>query len=332
MIDQVDINNLQGLDLLKISNTSICVLGGTGFIGTWLVSTLSQLDREYDLRIDLTIYTRDIKRASLKYPKALYNRVSLKEFDFLTGACDLGFFDYIVNGATPTTHQPGINSEDAIYLPTKHAIKSIISTAKSRQNFPKVLNLSSGAVYGAQPIGVTHQPEIHALDLEESNDYQRAKYQSEFELSSPEALEVLAPISPRLFTFYGPGLPINEHFAIGNFIRDGLAGRPIRILGNPNTRRSYMHPTDLIAWLLKAMVDPENGNFNIGSEESITMSDLARLISEMTSQKGVEYVNPEICPNNYVPSTKLFRSTYAVTELMPLATGLRQWMSWLTNN
>ncbi len=332
MIDRFDVRTLQGLDLSKLRNTSICVLGGTGFIGTWLISTLNQLDRDHDLRVEITVYTRDAQTASLKYPSQLYNRVSLKEFDFLNGPRDLGFFDYIINGATPTTTKPGINTEDLYFRPTINAIKSIIATAQSRQNHPKVLNLSSGAVYGSQPLGLSHQPEKKSENLENADDYQRAKCQSEYELSRPEALGVLAPISPRLFAFYGPGLPTDQHFAIGNFMRDGLAGRPIRILGNPNTRRSYMYPTDLVAWLLKSMVNPKIGHFNVGSEESISMAELASLISEMTSQKGIEFSNPEIPPNNYVPSTKLFRSEYDVKESVSLSTGLLNWKSWLTSN
>lgn len=332
MSDLFDIKTLQGLDLSKLRSTSICVLGGTGFIGTWLISTLNQLDRDFGLKIEIAVYTRDIRKASVKYPRELYNRVSLKEFDFLTGACNLGFFDYIINGATPTTSKAGINTEDLYFHPTMNAVRSIIATAQSKQNYPKVLNLSSGAVYGSQPLDLLRRPEGLAVDPRGSDYYQRAKYQSEYELSTPEALGVLAPISPRLFAFYGPGLPINQHFAIGNFIRDGLEGRPIRILGNPNTRRSYMYPTDLVAWLLKSMVNPKVGHFNIGSEDSISMAELASLVSEMTSRKGIEFSNPEIPPNNYVPSTKLFRTEYDVEELVPLSEGLLSWKSWLTRN
>ena len=332
MVDRFDINALQGLDLTKLRNKSICLLGGGGFIGSWLVSTLNQLDRYCDLKVKITIYTRDIAKASLKFPRDLYNRVSLMEFDFLTGTCDLGVFDYIVNGATPTTPRPGITTEDLYFHPTMNAIRSIIGTAQSRQNFPKVLNLSSGAVYGSQPLDISHRSEEMVGELEGVDDYQRAKYQSELELSTPDVLQVLTPISPRLFAFYGPGLPINQHFAIGNFIRDGMEGRPIRILGNPNTRRSYMFPTDLVAWLLKSLVNPKVGYFNVGSEESISMAELATLISDMTSRKGFELLNPEIPPSNYVPSTKLFRAAYEVRETVSLSEGLTNWKFWLKGN
>ena len=331
MTDRFDLKSLQGLDISRLHNSSVCILGGTGFIGTWLVSTLNHLDRDHDLKIKVTVYTRDILKASIKYPKDRYPGVFLKEFDFLKGTKDLGEFDYIINGATPTSSKPGINTKDIFFYPTMNAINSIILTAKSRQNFPKVLNLSSGAVYGPQSLGNSHRREETVSNVEYPDDYQQAKFESECELSKSESLQVLTPISPRLFAFYGPGLPIDKHFAIGNFIRDGLAGRPVRILGNPNTRRSYMYPTDLVAWLLKSMINPTPGNFNVGSEESISMVELATHISNITSRKGIEIVNPTIPPTNYVPSTELFRSKYDVVETVPLTKGLHCWKSWLTS-
>jgi nucleoside-diphosphate-sugar epimerase len=332
LTNQLDIDSFQGLNTSKLRNKSICILGGTGFIGSWLVASLHNLDKTYDLKLNITVYTRDKARASSKFAGNKYNRLTIKEHDFLNGALNLGAFDYFINGATPTSSKPGPNTENIFLHPTLNAIESIIITAKNEQNIPKVLNLSSGAVYGSQPLEVSHRDEEQVDLLENADDYQRAKFLSEVKLTNPDVLEILSPISPRLFAFYGPGMPLNQHFAIGNFMRDGLSGRPIRILGNPNTRRSYMYPTDLVAWLLKSMVDPKPGCFNVGSEESISMAELAKLISDMTSQKGVEFPDPEIPPNNYVPSTKLFREEYAVKEFMPLATGLHHWKSWLASN
>ncbi|MCX6445206.1 MAG: SDR family oxidoreductase, partial [Actinobacteria bacterium] len=245
-------------DFRPLENSSICVLGGTGFIGTWLVSAVNYLNSHQGCQINLTIYTRNRKLALEKFPLQEFPSLKIREFDFLFGKSDLGEFDFIVNGSTPTSTKPNENSKDIFYHPTINAVQSIIHSAEKHKNLTRVVNLSSGAVYKKQPLALANQPEAKEMELSpDLDDYTSAKITSEQLFSQVGSVENLRSISPRLFAFYGPGLPLNRHFAIGNFVRDGMAGLPIQILGNPETRRSYMFPTDLVKWLLIALLDPK---------------------------------------------------------------------------
>lgn len=323
-------SGLKGVDISKFHQTKICLLGGTGFIGTWLVKSMNYLSLECGIRIDLTIYARNKASALIKFPPATFRNLTIEEVDFSKGSSALGKFDFFINGATPTSTKPGADSKEVFFLPTINAISSIIDSARRYQNHPKVVNLSSGTVYGDQPMHLALRPEGPAKvpDLSD-DDYRAAKISSEGMLSSPDVVQILKATSPRLFTFYGPGLPLDKHFAIGNFVRDGLKGLPIRVQGSPDTRRSYMFPSDLVAWVLKSILDPKIECMNIGSEISFTMLDLATLISEMTSKKGVALLDPSTPANNYVPSTEIFRSTYDVKETFGLESGLTLWLQWL---
>ena len=323
-------STLNGIDISKFRQSSICILGGTGFIGSWLTESLNYLSAVQDVELQLTIYTRDKSAALSKFPRAKFKSVTIEEFDFALGTRDLGMHDFFINGSTPTSTKPGVNSRQIFYLPTINAISSIIESARKYGNCPRVLNLSSGAVYGHQPMEMKLRPEGPAKTLDHSDDdYRASKIVSEEMLALVNDQKVLKAASPRLFTFYGPGLPINQHFAVGNFIKDGLNGAPIRIQGSPSTQRSYMFPTDLVSWLLKLIVDIKNEDFNIGSESSISMLELATLVSELTSKKGVVLLKPETPANNYVPSTEYFRSVYQVKENIGLQEGLTQWIKWI---
>ena len=44
----------------------------------------------------------------------------------------------------------------------------------------------------------------------------------------------------RCFSFVGPGLPTDLHYAVGNFVADAITTRKITIEGNGLTQRSYM--------------------------------------------------------------------------------------------
>ena len=127
----------------------------------------------------------------------------------------------------------------------------------------------------------------------------------------------------------GEDLPKDAHFAIGNFLRDGLSGNKILINGSPETIRSYLYPTDLTAWLILLIANPSSENLNIGSEKSYSMLQLANLVSSLTSNKGFQLLNPDSEASIYVPSTLNTREMLKVKESVSLENGLERWIKWL---
>jgi dTDP-glucose 4,6-dehydratase len=113
----------------------------------------------------------------------------------------------------------------------------------------------------------------------------------------------------RCFAFVGPGLPLNAHFAIGNFIRSCMRNEPIMIRGDGTPLRSYMYSSDLVEWLLRIMVNSKPGEiYNVGSDVPISMVDLAHRVRDYS---GVD-VEITVCqssegsqmPESYIPCTR----------------------------
>lgn len=109
----------------------------------------------------------------------------------------------------------------------------------------------------------------------------------------------------RCFAFVGAFLPRDQHFAIGNFIEDGLRNRPIIVKANCPVFRSYMHADDLVNWLMTICHSASSlcPIYNVGSSNALAIGDLAELVAkrfnidvhkEKFSQEGVDRYIPSI--------------------------------------
>jgi dTDP-glucose 4,6-dehydratase len=108
----------------------------------------------------------------------------------------------------------------------------------------------------------------------------------------------------RCFAFVGHWLPLDQHFAIGNFLRDGLSGRPIQVNARHQVYRSYMYADDLVEWLMTIAChsNPDCPVYNVGSDHAVLMGELAEMIA---GEFGLNANIPPICEDivdRYVPS------------------------------
>lgn len=130
----------------------------------------------------------------------------------------------------------------------------------------------------------------------------------------------------RCFAFVGPWLPRNLHFAIGNFIADGLAGRPITVKAKGHVYRSYMHSDDLVDWLIRialGLIIAVPG-VQRGLDEGFVMGDVARAVA---AYFGVEAAVPEISEawvDRYVPSIDKARAELGLGLRYDLARAISQ--------
>jgi nucleoside-diphosphate-sugar epimerase len=137
----------------------------------------------------------------------------------------------------------------------------------------------------------------------------------------------------RLFAFLGPGLPLDAHYAAGNFVRDALGGGPIRVLGDGSPYRSYLYPTDMAAWLLAVFArGGDSRAYNVGSDEAISIAELAAQVARLAGP-GVEVARarqpkPDAIPERYVPDTSRITEELQVRRRVSLANAIERTLAF----
>jgi dTDP-glucose 4,6-dehydratase len=125
---------------------------------------------------------------------------------------------------------------------------------------------------------------------------------------------------------------LDSKFAFGNFIRDGLAGGPVVVTGDGTPMRSYLYAADLAVWLWTLFLKGVPGRaYNVGSEHSVTLQELAKTVSHELGASGVTVLgkpDPKGGEDRYVPSTLRIRQELGLEENFSLPEIIRRTASW----
>lgn len=309
----------------ELNGARIFMTGGTGFIGRWMLEALAASDRD----AEVVILSRDPAAFVAKAPHLA------QRFQFVAGdICDFvapsGRFTHVIHAATDASahlnaHDPR-RMFDTIVTGTRNALDLAVARGAGRMLF-----LSSGAVYGAQPWDVEHVGEEWPGGPDPRNTksaYGEGKRAAELLCAIYGQQFGIDVVTSRIFALLGPLLSLDIHFAAGNFIRDAMAGRAIRIESAGTAVRSYLYVADLAAWLwLMLLRAPRGATWNMGSEEAVSIADLARRTSALLGGPGVEVLGRADAgwnPGRYVPSTALVRDQLGVAPTISLDAAIRR--------
>lgn len=268
---------------------SIFLTGGTGFFGKWLLGSFIYANEKLNLNARLTTLTRDPESFLQEFPffNQYSNSVIFVKGDILSFDFNLeDKFQYIIHAATAASESLNKGNPllmlDTITVGTRRVLDFAL-----KQPIESFLFISSGAIYGKQPFDVSHINESQSFKIDINNPnsaYAEGKRIAELYCSTYfEKLGLPVKIA-RCFAFVGPFLPLNTHFAIGNFINNVLKKEDIIIKGDGSTIRSYMYASDLMVWLWRILILGEsNSPYNVGSDEAISIKSLAEKIKAISN-------------------------------------------------
>ncbi len=310
----------------QFRNKRIFITGGTGFFGKNLLLFFDFINQKFLLNCSVTVLSRN--------PESFFNKnnefENMQNVEFVTGDIrDFVFpekcFDYIIHAATDVDKET--SSSDEIYSVIVNGTKRILEMC-AKKKVTRLLYVSSGAVYGVQPPDLLNIPEDYPCSP--VNAYGQGKLDAENLCSASKTDTVIA----RCFAFVGPYLPLDKHFAIGNFINNILNDEDINIKGDGSPYRSYMYAADLTEWLLTILLKGKtNEAYNVGSDKAISIADLAKVVCKYSStgntrvniaQKAVD----GILSSRYVPCIDKAKKELNLKCKISLEDAIQKTINW----
>jgi dTDP-glucose 4,6-dehydratase len=307
--------------------------GGTGFFGRWLLESFTWINHRLHLNAKACILSRDPQRFAQRAPHLAANAAlcwqtgDVRSFPFPTGT-----YPFVLHAAAEASarlNQEAPRQMFDVILSGTHRVLEFSAQAQTS----RFLFVSSGAIYGRQPPELSHLPETYpgAPDpLAPGSAYGGGKRAAE-QLCALSGLPVTIV---RPFAFVGPFLPLDQHFAVGNFLRDALHGGPIRIQGDGTPLRSYLYAADLTIGLWKALFIGIPGRaYNLGSAEALSIRQIAEEVATCFEPRPVIEV-AKTAPPNQIPERYIPDITRAINELglqpnIPLPLALRKTIEYL---
>jgi dTDP-glucose 4,6-dehydratase len=320
----------------EMRNQRIFLTGGTGFFGCWLVESFSHINHALDLNAQVTVLTRNPVAFASKCPHlAADPAITLLEGDVRNFDFPEGEFPFIIHAATEASAKQAANEPLEMLTTILDGTERTLKFAAGHGT-RKLLLTSSGAVYGPQPLDVNHIEENYCGGpdpLDPSSVYAEGKRVSE-QMCALYAKNTKMEIKiARCFAFVGPHLPLDAHFAIGNFIGDVLAGRPIHIGGDGTPRRSYLYASDLAIWLWTMLFRaPSLIPINVGSSNDVSIRELANTVAATLNPHTAIHVAgqpvPGASPSRYVPSVDRAKQLLGLEETVNLQESIRRTAAW----
>lgn len=294
----------------ELRGQRVFITGGTGFFGCWLLESFTWAVDQLGLNTQAFVLTRSPDAFYQKVPHlAEHKSVTLIQGDIRNFDFPEGEFSHVIHAATESSAK--LNAEFPLLM-----LDTIVEGTRRTLEFAsfhgtkKLLLTSSGAVYGKQPPEMTHIPENYsgAPDpLVPISTYGQGKRLAEHLCTLYAQTSSVEMKIARCFAFVGPYLPLDAHFAIGNFIRDAMKGGPIVIKGDGTPYRSYLYGADLAIWLWTILFNGQHlYPYNVGSAEALSVLEVAQNIaSQFDEQLQLEILGKQsrkTVKEQYIPS------------------------------
>jgi UDP-glucose 4-epimerase len=264
----------------------VLITGGAGFIGSHLSDAYLERGDEVFIIDDLSTGSIDniahLKgHARFHYTiDSVHNQPAIAE---LIDQCDVVFHLAAAVGVKLIVESPVRTIETNV-----RGTEVVLKQANKKKK--KVLVASTSEVYGLSN-DVPFREDgnlVMGATTKGRWSYACSKAIDEFLALAYWREKKLPTVVVRLFNTVGPRQTGQYGMVIPTFVRQALAGRPITVYGTGEQTRCFGFVKDIVGALIKLMDSEEATGqvFNIGSNEEVSIMELAERVKELTGSKS----------------------------------------------
>lgn len=301
----------------------VIVTGGAGFIGSNLVDELITDGHEV---ICLDNESSEVNEQFYWNSKAINVNVDIRDLnlmiEYFTGV------DYVFHLAGQSRIQPSIKN------PLETLEINIMGTANvleaSRlKKIKKVIYSTTSSYYGLK----NELPNVETQPEDCLNPYSLSKVTGDKLCKIYSELYGLQTITLRYFCVYGNREPLRGEFApvIGLFLRQFKERKPLTIVGSGMQIRDFTHIEDVVRaniMVMKADLVKSGEVYNVGSGSSLTILEIAQLISQ-----NITFIPPRVGEAKAsMANTEKIRNHFGWKSEMDLKSYVRQKVLEITNS
>ena len=264
----------------------VLITGGAGFIGSHLAEALLERGDDVYALDDLSTgsienieHLKDHERFSYTIGTVINEPVTAELVDRV---------DVVVHLAAAVGVRLIVESPVHTIETNVHGTETVLKLANKKKK--RVLLASTSEVYGKNAEFPFHEDADLVMGATNKGrwSYACSKAIDEF-LGLAYYKEKKLPVTVvRLFNTVGPRQTGRYGMVIPNFVRQALAGQPITVYGDGTQSRCFTDVSDVIVGLVGLIDHPDAPGevFNIGSQQEVTIEELAKKVKAMTKSKS----------------------------------------------
>jgi UDP-glucose 4-epimerase len=298
------------------------VTGGAGFVGSHLVDALLKRGDQVSVLDDLSTGRHQNIRHHLNNP----------EFSFISGSIlDADLVDDSIRRTDVVFHlAAAVGVKLIVERPLESLATNIrgseIVLEKAHKYGRKIMVTSTSEIYGKNSSDLLDEEDDRILGspLKTRWSYSEAKAIEEVLAYSYWREKGVPTVIVRLFNTVGPRQVGSYGMVVPRFIESALQNKPLTVYGDGTQKRCFCHVQDVISGLLMLIDNPlaEGKVFNLGSQEEISITELAKKIISLTRSTS------EI---NYIPYDEAYEDGFEdMPRRVPGTTKVKNLTGWNT--